>query len=639
MAAPRLALEALEHRLVPVTWGNPWPSAGPLTVSFVPDGTSTGGQPSNLFQALQAQYSSDSWRYDILRALQTWALNANINFGVVADGGQPLGAAGRPQGDPRFGDLRISAQPFTSEVYALSSPFDPLAGTWSGDIRINSNVAFAGGSIGGVPPPNPQPVDLYTTILQEAGHTLGLSNSDDPTSVMFETYEGARVGLGAEDIARIQALYGARQPDLYEGAGGNDTFASATPLTGVTNSDGIVSWRVPRADLTTTGDVDVYQVQSPVMVGGMIVRLERTGTSLVTPRVSVYDHARHLVATTQSTDPLSGDLTIQLDYVSPNKAYYIKVEGAGGDVFDVGAYKLRVQSLPWFSTVDDFLPDSPTPSELPRDDDHSNDTFATAEALPAGAAQASGQVGYTLTAKLREASDVDYYSVPAPAGTDGSHELTVLAWGVANGGLQPRVQVFDAAQNPVAGRALVNADGVLGFQIDAFVPGQTYVVRVDADGVGDYTLSLNFNAPAVSLDPWADRSLTASHSQETGSLDVHKTGLFRFQLEGDGAAPNAVALTIYGAGGQVVAQLTAPAGGASSVTLTLGPGTYTFAIAGQASGGTAFTGVNYRLRASRLSDPIGPQVDDPTGDPSSPPPPPPGNPSESWFYSWDAPAP
>src|SRR5262245_15482716 len=271
MPAPRLALEWLEDRLVPVNWGNPWPAADQLTVSFVPDGTAGGGQLTNLFQSLNQQFPSGSWRLEILRALQTWAVQANLNLGVVADGGQDLGIAGQPQGDPRFGDLRISAQPFTDEVYALSVPFDPLAGTWSGDIRINSNIPFTGSE---------DAVDLFTAMLQEAGHAFGLSNSDDPTSVMFESYEGARTGLGAEDVARIQALYGARLPDGYEGADGNDTFATASPLTRTSTPEGVVSWRVPQADMMTTGDVDLYRFQTPTLLSGMLLRLERTGLSL-----------------------------------------------------------------------------------------------------------------------------------------------------------------------------------------------------------------------------------------------------------------------------------------------------------------------------------------------------------------------
>ena len=42
--------------------------------------------------------------------------------------------------------------------------------------------------------------------------------------MMNETY-GYRTGLTAGDIATLQALYGARTPDAFEGAYGNNTLA------------------------------------------------------------------------------------------------------------------------------------------------------------------------------------------------------------------------------------------------------------------------------------------------------------------------------------------------------------------------------------------------------------------------------
>ena len=619
MSAPRLQIESLEARLVPVTWGNPWPAADQLTMSFVPDGTATGGQPTNLFQALNAQQAQGAWQRDILRAFQTWINHANLNLGVVADIGQTLGASGRPQGDPRFGDIRLSAQPFTSEVYALAVPFDPLAGTWSGDIRINSNVAFAGGNA----------VDLYTALLQEAGHAFGLSNSDDPNSVMFETYDGIRVGLAPVDIARIQALYGARTPDAYEGALGNATFATATTLPAIHHSAGVVGWSA-QADLTTQQDADVYRLDTPFQLNGLLLRLERAGRSLVTPRVTVYDQNMHPVATAESTDPLGGDLTLRLNLILPGGTYYVKVEGAGSG-FDVGAYRLRAQTLPWFGGIHDFLPEGPV---KPLDDNHSDDTFSSAEPLVRN--ETPGGYEYGLTARIRDGADVDYYRVQAPTQSAGSGALTVTAWGVDASGIQPRVRVFDTNGNLVASRGLVDAGGVFTFQIDVFVPGESYLVEVESTAVGDYFLGLDFNAEPVGVGTLAERSLTESAPEELGRLDVHRTGLFQLQLEGEGASTSEVLLTVYNASGQVVAQLTALGGSATAVTLTLGPGEYRFEVAGQGHNGGLFSPLDYQVRAVRLSDPVGPKPEDPTEDPSTPPP---GNPPESWYYDWTMPAP
>jgi hypothetical protein len=43
---PSLRVEVLEDRCVPATWGNPWPDANHLTLSFAPDGTQVGNNTS-----------------------------------------------------------------------------------------------------------------------------------------------------------------------------------------------------------------------------------------------------------------------------------------------------------------------------------------------------------------------------------------------------------------------------------------------------------------------------------------------------------------------------------------------------------------------------------------------------------------
>src|SRR5438874_10365811 len=92
--------DTLEDRAVPATFGVPWSDPSHLTLSFVPDGTPIAGHVSSLFKTLGALEPSATWEREILRAFQTWAVNANINIGLVADGGQALGVAGGTQHDP-----------------------------------------------------------------------------------------------------------------------------------------------------------------------------------------------------------------------------------------------------------------------------------------------------------------------------------------------------------------------------------------------------------------------------------------------------------------------------------------------------------------------------------------------------------
>ncbi|MCI0456804.1 MAG: hypothetical protein L0Z62_07485, partial [Gemmataceae bacterium] len=145
----RLTVEQLEDRCVPATWGNPWADPGHLTVSFAPDGTPVGNLPSELYRELNALAPTHRWQTDMLRALQTWAVHANINIGLVGDSGAAFGTPGLPQGDPRFGDIRLAAYPMLGAEMAIASPYDPTAGTWGGDIKLNSAGTFSLGGAGG----------------------------------------------------------------------------------------------------------------------------------------------------------------------------------------------------------------------------------------------------------------------------------------------------------------------------------------------------------------------------------------------------------------------------------------------------------------------------------------------------------
>ncbi len=264
----RFAVERLEDRDVPAVFGVPWLDGSNLTLSFAPDGTSTFHGSSELSQLLSGLGSNAS-KLEILRALQTWAEFANINIGVVADGGQAYGVNGSIQGDTRFGDIRLFAQSLGSNQLAETSPFNVLGGTNAGDIMLNSNASLSIGGVNGA-------FDLFSVFLQEGGHSLGIGNSDNPNSPMFESYLGVRTGLSAGDIANIQALYGSRLADQYEGLLGNETRGTATPI--VDSLD---------ADLTTRTDVDYYRFTASS--SGGTIQLLASGHSLLTGRLTVLD--------------------------------------------------------------------------------------------------------------------------------------------------------------------------------------------------------------------------------------------------------------------------------------------------------------------------------------------------------------
>merc|ERR1712176_275055 len=118
-------------------------------------------------------------------------------------------------------DIRISFLPCEHKDpnLKLDSDFVPCEGQYAhaihfGDMHLNSFMTWTGNAnlrekdirMNEFVMPN-----LYTIVLHEFGHTLGLSHSQDPRQVMFALFGGDRkhkeLELGAEDIERIQELY------------------------------------------------------------------------------------------------------------------------------------------------------------------------------------------------------------------------------------------------------------------------------------------------------------------------------------------------------------------------------------------------------------------------------------------------
>ena len=187
-AVPRV--EPLESRAVPyAASGNLWPHPELISLSFEPDGTDLGGQASNLVSTFNADFGSASaWQNAILRAAQTWAQQAAVNFTVVSDSGAASGTGSYQQGDPTFGDVRIGGFDFgDNSILALGYMPPPINNyPVAGDIAFNTAQVF---NINGLD------YDLYTVALHELGHALGLDHSTSTSAIMYPVYQGVDYGL------------------------------------------------------------------------------------------------------------------------------------------------------------------------------------------------------------------------------------------------------------------------------------------------------------------------------------------------------------------------------------------------------------------------------------------------------------
>lgn len=317
----QLHVERLELRDLPAMFGTPWPDGRHLTISFAPDSTSILGTPANLSVAQVAPGSAA--QLEILRAFQTWAVETNVNIGLVPDSGAAFGTRGAEQHDPRFGDIRIGGRPLASDALAITAPYQQFD-AYSGNVILNTAVNFGAGGY-----------DLYTVALQEAGHALGVGNSPDDSSAMYEYYLQARAALSAADVTSIRSLYGARRVDQFEGLFGNDTIATANPSMAGT----IV------ADLTTRTDTDTYRFTAGSLGTGIAVKLRAAGLSLVTARVDILDNTGRVLATAYTTDPTRNDVTLSVGSVPSGQPYFVRVSAAQTDAFAVGSYELEVTPI------------------------------------------------------------------------------------------------------------------------------------------------------------------------------------------------------------------------------------------------------------------------------------------------------
>jgi hypothetical protein len=428
---------------------------------------------------------------------------------------------------------------------------------------------------------------------------------------MFEDFTGVKTGLTTADIAALQGLYGARQPDAFDAKAPNDVWTAATQLNPSARSS-VGAWSAV-GDISTGNDVDWYQFKAQGTSNTITIRLQTSSLSLLMPRLSVFDARLNPLGLTVASDHSGSDLVLQLNGATPGTVYYVNVEGGTSDVFGIGAYQLSIGGLNGSSAGNGGSAAAFWQGVV--NDNNLNTTMATATPLTQRYYQADPRFDYTYAANLSDGSDIDFYRVKTPKSATGiPEEMTVMAWTQQQpAAWSPTVSVFDAFGNAVAAQVLVNENGTYTIQIANAQPNANYYVAVaSASGApvssnGTYFLGIDFGLPAANLQTFAAGTLTVATPADAGMLTVLQSQTFHFVLSADGLsapADAAVQLTIADQYGNTVASVNAAAGSSQSVTLLLGPGQYTFSfsVSGQPSS------ISYSLLGQTLSDPIGPQL-------------------------------
>jgi hypothetical protein len=600
----------------------PWSDPRHLTISFAPDGTDVGGTTSNLFAALGAV--NPNWQREVLRAFQSWAALANIDVALVPDNGQPFGTGGSRQGDPRFGDIRVGGAVSTGETLGAAVPPDAtFAGTWAGDVLLNTSLSFSG----------PSARDLYSIALHEAGHALGLVHSPSAASVMNETLSRRFIGLFGSDVTALTNIYGVRVSDRWEGPTGDNSLRSAARLDTSGGFDGTTPL-VTFGDVGR-GDVDYYALP-PLggYTGGVTVRLRSAGISLLAPKVTVLDSFGRTLGTASSTN-LGGDtVEVHLGAVTPGATYYLRVEGATRDVFGIGGYSLAVLYDGKLTTPADRIDavmtgpyEALSASELIAlfkdaqhqiNDDHGTDDGLIEAQRLAAAPGFNANTHYQVLGSLGLATDVDSYRVRGPSnfGAGKTGVLTVTVWSLQAGGTAPTIKIFDRDQNPVPTQVLANFDGTFMVQATGIRSGRDFYVQVSsADGLpaGNYGLSADFGTRVAQVDTFAAGDLTPAAPARDYNLYVAKMQVFGLLLTAQGGP---LRMTITDQNGVTIETLTAADGQTVSVPgLMLKPGPYRVHFQALGDGTTLPPLTSFTLKGSVWTDPVGPIAGDPTTQP------------------------
>ncbi len=476
-----MATEGYDYVLSGASWANP----SRITYSIAPDGVQWISGTNGINSAFNAKFGAGVWQREIARALATWQASANINIVPVLDGAYPENMPGAQQGDSRFGDIRIGGDVLVNDTQTLAQTYypPPMGSTAGGDVEINLGMSYSIGT----------QYDLYSVVLHETGHALGLAHTPNDQEVMRPVYGGEVGGLDDGDIAGIQAIYGARKLDVYQNAGYGLSAAKPIDLSPAVQTTQTST--AYGASLTAIGDVEWFSFVAPSYASGSWqVIASASNVSMLSPLVKVFDENGTLLGQASDASKWSNDAKASMGSIVAGHRYYVAVTGATRDVFSVGAYSLTVSmskapqvSTPVTSTPSPVVtsptttpvtstPSGPiyTPVVVSADRFESNNTTSRATKL-------GKTVSTTIASLTLTTGDVDYYSFQA--GAAGVYQVS------APGTV---VQILN-------GRGRVVAQGSGSARTNA-PRNSSLIVRIqssDGSSVASYSLSISKSATTV----------------------------------------------------------------------------------------------------------------------------------------------
>jgi hypothetical protein len=181
--------------------------------------------------------------------------------------------------------------------------------------------------------------------LHEFGHAFGMGHSSIRSAVMYQSYTGQKQALTSDDASGIQAIYGARQPDIYNSGGAsNGSFATAADLMSLLDPVALTAV-VNNLDLTSTSGAEYFTVTAPPTTSGTLtVDVQSAGLSLLTPAVTVYAADQATVLRSASGAGLynGANLTVTVNGVTAGQQFHVQVTGADTTQFSTGNFALAL---------------------------------------------------------------------------------------------------------------------------------------------------------------------------------------------------------------------------------------------------------------------------------------------------------
>ncbi len=503
-----------------------------------------------------------------------------------------------------------------TELAVSTPPSTAIGGTFAGDIFINTSVAYT-------------PSTLYSVALHEIGHALGLDHSTDPASAMYPTLNNQRA-LTNGDVLAIRSLYGLRSLDLNEDSQKNNNSlkdASRIRYSAVSGGYDGSTPVIQYGDLSKATDVDYFVIKPLVgYTGPMTFRVQTSGISFLGPKITLMDRNGTVLATRQSTSSSGDSLTLRLRNVVPDNEYFLKVEASPTAPYKMGRFGVAVffdgLLKPTSVSIDTVLRgryESLAPEKVDalfknfnsaifEDDLHTDDNAAGAIQLRVGPGNPNPNA-FTTQGSLSDATDTDFYSVRTPRSAS-AYVVTVTTRATRANGLVIRPELFDSGMRRIPTSIIANGNNTFTIQATGVAPDTGLLIRIASAGnIGNYALDVRFGTVPAEINTFVTGTVQSDITGVSGRLYIGRTQLMNFIFEASGANGGLVTFTLRDSTGQIVQQMNARAGGlVSSISQILKPGEYTFTF-------TSDTRISFKLRGSRLTDPIGPVIDDGTLDP------------------------